>query len=157
MPDEATITAGFTGLWKPTTAGERLVHFLANNVADLRTMDLRAMSVLAGFTKGPNFRHFLQGCLVLHCFGRLLQVSKHFRAMYLDDASAALRSIETFAIDRLSISREACKDFEQLPPLSLEAAERSQPRLALHQTTERSIKCENCVMACTSAIPAIAS
>ncbi len=72
MSDDVSITAGFTGLWKPATAGERLVHFLANNVMDLQTMDLRAMNVLSGVTRGPNFGHFLQGCLILHCFGRLL-------------------------------------------------------------------------------------
>lgn len=137
MPDEVTTTAGFTGLWKPATAGERLVHFLANNVTDLQTMDLRAMSILAGVTRGPNFGHFLQGCLVLHCFGRLLQVSKHFRTTHLDDASAALLSIETFAIDRLSISRGTCKNFEQLSMLSLEAAEKSAKASATPNNREK--------------------
>ena len=114
----------FVGSWQPTTAGELLLHFLAINVAALRDIGFSRMDGIAGITRGSPFGQFIDNCVVLHCFGRLLQVSKHLRNIN-ENAVDARAAIEKFAINSLNISRGSALNFDELPTIALEAAEAS--------------------------------
>jgi hypothetical protein len=117
-------TNRFVGSWRPTTAGELLLHFLATNVVALRDIGFSRMDGIAGITRASPFAQFIDNCVVLHCFGRLLQVSKHLRNIN-ENAVDARTAIEKFAINSLNISRGSALNFDELPTIALEAAEAS--------------------------------
>lgn len=150
MPEQALVarslgvTSKFTERWLAVTAGERLVHFLANNVAGLRQMNLGALEDLSGVPRGSVFGDFLQGCLVLHCFGRLIQVAKYFRTVYLDAPDGARSRIEQFAAETLDISGGSCANFDQLAILALDAAERSARSSSTPSRSEKRRVLERC-------------
>lgn len=112
----------FTGLWKPTTAGERLVHFLSENADCFSQAPLTPHDTLHGIPRGMCFRDFLHGCLLFHGFARLTQVAKHYRTTCLDDELKALAGIRRFAIEQLELAPGACRRFEELPRVALDAA-----------------------------------
>ena len=108
------------GNWKALTAGERLLHFLATKVDGLRDMEFSKVTAASEITRGPAFGRFVDNCLILHCFGRLLQVAKYYRSRL--EAAEALAAVESYLVEYLNISRGSCMGFKQLSPLALEAA-----------------------------------
>lgn len=119
----------FVGLWKPITAGEVLLHFLANNVADFETLDSKSSGSgkntgFSTLSRGDDLRMFFEGCLILHCFGRSVQAAKFFR-MNNDSDEAAIQKIRIFSIDKLGLSGSSCTNFDSLPLLAFEAARSS--------------------------------
>jgi hypothetical protein len=127
----------FIGLWAPSTAGERLAHFLAGNVESVSGLELRQGRQISSVPRGRAFGEFLEGCVVLHLFGRLIQVAKHLRMSHLDSPEKATARLEAFAIEILGISRGSCLNFDSLALLALEAAESSSKASA---TPNRGIK-----------------
>jgi hypothetical protein len=117
---DTTSRWSFIGDWKPVTAGERLLHFLATKVDGLRDMEFSKASAASEITRRAAFGRFVDNCLILHCFGRLLQVAKYYRARL--EAVEARAAVENYLVDYLNISRGSCVNFNQLPTLALEAA-----------------------------------
>jgi 5-methylcytosine-specific restriction endonuclease McrA len=115
----------FLGRWKPTTTGERLLHFLVTNVAELRSLGTSSNDWIPEVSRSRSIADFLHGVVVLHVFGRLLQASKAFRKKHLDDEEKCLLQIENFLIEKLSITRATCDRFDEVAPLALDAARAS--------------------------------
>lgn len=80
---------------------------------------------LAGVSRSKSIAEFVHGVVVLHVFGRLLQAAKAYRDKHLDDEANSLPLIETFLVDKLSISRATCANFDALAPLALDAVRAS--------------------------------
>lgn len=118
-------TTSFVGNWKPATSGERLLHFLATDVSELRQISAPTSDLLSGISRSQSISGFLQGVVILHVFGRLLQAAKAYRSKHVDDEDECLPLIENFAIEKLNISRSTCANFSLLAPLALEAARAS--------------------------------
>lgn len=96
---------------------------------------------------------FLNGVVVLHVFGRLLQAAKAFRARHIDDEANCLPLIESFLIDKLNITRATCRGFHNIAPLALDAARASgknnhvvsaQKRVEVQAEFKGSFRCYSC-------------
>lgn len=118
-------SADFIGKWQPATAGERLLHFLAREVATLRQTKSAIAGALGDLPRGESFALFFHGSIVLHSFSRLMQAAKHFRDEYRDDPQQLSNRVREFATDRLHIERSTCAQFDRLAPLAIEAADNS--------------------------------
>lgn len=121
----STEQISFIGAWRPATTGERLLHFLVTEVAELKAIGPSTIDWLAGIPRSQSIAGFLHGVVVLHVFGRLLQAAKAYRAQHVDDEANCLLLIEAFLLDKLNITRATCANFEALAPLALEAARAS--------------------------------
>lgn len=114
----------FVGNWKPATKGEELLHFLVENVTDLRAVN-SSSSWLSGLPRGHSLAGFLNGVVVLHIFGRLVQAAKAFRVRHVDDEANCLPLIEGFLLEKLNITRVTCRNYHDLAPMALDAARAS--------------------------------
>jgi hypothetical protein len=81
------------GKWKATTDGEKLFHFLVKNVGEFTELEHIHRKEVYDVVRGREFMHFVEGAVVLHCFGRLLQASKWFRREFNDDPVQIVTSI----------------------------------------------------------------
>lgn len=120
-----TYNTDFIGNWKPATSGERLLHFLVTEVADLNAVGPSSSTWLSGVSRSQSLSGFLNGVVVLHVFGRLLQAAKAYRTLNVDDEAACLPLIETFLVEKLNITRATCRNYNELAPLALDAARAS--------------------------------
>lgn len=115
----------FIGKWIPATAGERLLHLLVTDVPDLNAIGASPNTWLANVSRGPALTEFLNGVVVLHVFGRLLQAAKAYRNRNVDDDETSLHQLENFLVDKLNITRSTCSSFASIAPMALEAAKMS--------------------------------
>lgn len=115
----------FLGRWKPATRGERLLHLLVTNVAELRSIGETTNDWIPEVSRSRSIADFLHGVVVLHVFGRLLQASKAFRNRHLDEEEKCLPQIESFLVEKLNITRATCDRFDEIAPLALDAARAS--------------------------------
>lgn len=117
-----SIEKRLVGNWKAATDGERLFHFLVENVSDFGMLQHLYNDSMSSVIRGREFMRFTEGAIVLHCFGRLLQAAKWYRAKHVDDAVRGRKEIENFAINTLGIAKATCSSFSDLAPLALDAA-----------------------------------
>lgn len=145
--------ATFIGNWKPTTAGESLLHFLVTNVAELKTLGSSVDEWLPGISRSQSISGFLHGIVVFHVFGRLLQAAKALRTKYVNNENDCLKAIEAFLADKLSITRDTCDNFAELAPLALDAARASSKnshriakpkQIAVQREFENAFNCYSC-------------
>jgi hypothetical protein len=115
----------FVGNWKPSTCGEHLLHFLVAEVGEFQSIESSAELWLAGIPRSRSFAKFVHGVVVLHAFGRLIQVAKAFRSRHLDDEDTCLSLISGFLLEKMGISHATCQGFEKIPVLALNAARAS--------------------------------
>ncbi len=117
-----SIEKRLVGNWKAATDGEKLFHFLVENVGEFGTLQHLYSDSMLSVIRGREFMRFTEGAIVLHCFGRLLQAAKWYRVKYTDDAVRGRKEIENFAINTLGITKATCSSFSDLAPLALDAA-----------------------------------
>lgn len=108
------------GIWKPITDGEKLFHFLASNVTEFNGLNQLLHNDFLGIMRGQDFARFVQGTMILHCFGRVFQAAKWYRDNN-DDQMKAVEQLNTFITDVLGIAKATCKDFDSLAPLAMDA------------------------------------
>lgn len=143
----------FIGKWKPSTSGERLLHLLVTDVPDLNAIGASSDTWLANVSRGPSLAAFLNGVVVLHIFGRLLQAAKAYRNRNVDDDESSLLQLENFLVDKLNITRATSPNFSAIAPLALEAARMSsrnshnvsdKKKKAVQDEFKHSFKCYTC-------------
>jgi len=143
----------FLGRWKPATRGERLLHLLVTNVAELRSIGESTNDWIPEVSRSRSLADFLHGVVVLHVFGRLLQASKAFRNRHVDDEEKCLTQIESFLIEKLNITRATCDRFDEIAPRALDAARAScknshtvsqGKRQEIHEQFRTAFNCYSC-------------